>query len=76
MKHKECWPINHPASIDDGKIILSQGKDDILDRYALVQIDKEVMTDALRVELIGVKETAFKFSGLCIREKLRNVTGV
>jgi ABC-2 type transport system ATP-binding protein len=62
--------------IDDGKIILSQGKDDILDRYALVQIEKEVMTDALRVELIGVKETAFGFSGLCAKEKLRNVTGV
>lgn len=62
--------------IDEGRIILYQSKDDILDRYALVQIEKEAMTDELRADLIGLKETAFGYSGLCARDKLIHVRGV
>lgn len=62
--------------IDNGKIILSQGKEDILERYALVQVDREAMTENLRAEIIGIKETAFGFSGLCALNKLSNVSGV
>ncbi len=62
--------------IDKGKIVLSQGKDEILEKYALVQIDKENMTDTLRKKMIGGKETTFGYSGLCSKEKLADVPGV
>ena len=62
--------------IDEGKIVLSQGKDELLDEYVLVQVDKESITDALRKEIIGAKETAFGFNGLCKKEKLNDVTGI
>lgn len=34
--------------IDEGSIIFSESKDDILDRYTFVQIEKEAMTDELK----------------------------
>jgi len=56
--------------IEEGRIILSLGKDEALDRFTLVQIDKDAMTENLRAELIGVKQTAFGYVGLGIRERL------
>lgn len=62
--------------IDHGKIVLSQGKEEILEEYVLVQVDKESITDALRKEIIGAKETAFGYSGLCKKEKVTDVAGI
>ena len=63
--------------IDNGKIVLSKGKDEILDMYALAHIDREDMTDAIKAELIGIKETTFGFQGLCtINLKLQNIAGI
>lgn len=62
--------------IDEGRIILSQSKNEIIDKYALVLIDKEMMNDELKADIIGLKETAFGYSGLCVRDKLAHVKGV
>lgn len=62
--------------IDEGEIVLSKDKEVILEEYVLVQVDKESITDAVRKEIIGAKETAFGFSGLCRKEKLEDVTGI
>ncbi len=62
--------------IDEGKIVLSQNKEELLEEYVLVQVDKESITDALRKEIIGAKETAFGYSGLCKKEKLNDVPGI
>lgn len=62
--------------IDEGEILLSKDKEEILEEYVLVQIDKESITDGLRKEIIGAKETAFGYSGLCRKEKLKDVTGI
>jgi len=50
--------------IDDGKILMSTEKDDLIDSYTLVHIDKEAITDTLRSKLIGIKETIFGYEGL------------
>jgi ABC-2 type transport system ATP-binding protein len=63
--------------IDNGKIVFSKGKDEMLDMYALAHIDKVAMTDRIKSELIGIKETAFGYQGLCTKNlKLGNVEGV
>ncbi len=63
--------------IDNGKIVFSKGKDELLDIYALAHIDKEAMTDTIKSELIGIKETAFGYQGLCTTKfKLENVEGL
>lgn len=62
--------------IDHGRIIMSQAKDEVLDRYALVQIDKDMINEAIRTEMSGLRETAFGFSGLCAREKVQGLSGV
>jgi ABC-2 type transport system ATP-binding protein len=63
--------------IDDGKIVFSKGKDEMLDTYILAHIEKEVMTDAIKSELMGIKETTFAYQGLCNKSlKLQNLTGV
>ena len=63
--------------IDNGKIVFSKGKDEMLDMYILAHIDKEAMTDAIKSELIGIKETTFGYEGLCTKNlKLQNLAGV
>ena len=63
--------------IDDGKIVFSQAKDEMLDEYAIVQIDKGVMNESLRNNIIGMKESAFGFEGLCKANKeLINISGI
>lgn len=63
--------------IDNGRIIFSRGKDEMLDMYALAHIDRVAMTDAIKSEVIGIKETAFGYEGLCTKNfKLQNVAGV
>lgn len=62
--------------IDQGKIIISEAKDELLEQYALVQIDKQMMNDKLVATLIGAKETAFGYTGLCRREQLAGMADI
>jgi ABC-2 type transport system ATP-binding protein len=63
--------------IDGGKIVFTKGKDEMLDTYLLVQIEKEAMTDAIKSEIIGLKETTFGYQGLSTRNlKLQDLAGV
>jgi len=63
--------------IDNGKIIFSKEKDEMLDMYLLAHIDKKVMTNVIKSNLIGIKETSFGYEGLCSKElNLQNVVGV
>ena len=63
--------------IDNGKIVFTKGKDELLDFYALAHVDKEAMTDEIKAELIGTKETVFGYEGLCIaKHKLQNMAGL
>ena len=45
--------------IHNGKILFSETKDELLDMYFLTHVDKKAMTDSIKAELIGLKETPF-----------------
>jgi ABC-2 type transport system ATP-binding protein len=63
--------------IDNGKIVFTKGKDEMLDTYILAHIEREAMTDAIKSKFIGLKETAFGFEGLCTnRLILKDLVGV
>lgn len=63
--------------IDNGKVVFSKIKDEMLDTYFLAHIDREAITDVIKSELIGIKETTFGYEGLCPTNlKLQNVVGV
>jgi len=63
--------------IEDGGVVFTEEKERLLERYALVSIEKAAMNDRLRTNLRGLKETPFGFEGLCeSRETLQGVAGV
>ncbi|NNU75914.1 ABC transporter ATP-binding protein [Clostridium estertheticum] len=63
--------------IDNGKIVFSKGKDEMLDTYLLAHIEKESMTDVIKSELIGLKETAFGYQGLCTNNfNVKDIVGI
>ncbi|ATW25195.1 ABC transporter ATP-binding protein [Candidatus Formimonas warabiya] len=56
--------------IDQGEIVLSTGKDDLLEKYGLVRGGKELLTGDVRTHFIGIKENQFGFQGL-VQDKQR-----
>ena len=50
--------------IDNGEIVFSTMKDDLLNNYGLVKGDKKVLSPEFRKMFIGIKENAFGFEGL------------
>ena len=63
--------------IDNGKIIFTEEKDKMLDKYALVHIEKSAMSSNIAPLLTGLKETAFGFEGLCYdKAKLSGIDGI
>lgn len=63
--------------IDKGQIVFMEEKDALLDRYAMVQVEKSSIAQPLRDNLIGVKENAFGYIGLTEnREVWKDVPGV
>ncbi|MBC8059781.1 MAG: ABC transporter ATP-binding protein [Clostridiaceae bacterium] len=63
--------------IDNGKIIFSKEKDEMLDMYTLAYVDRPDMTDTIKSGLIGIKETTFGYQGLCTTDlRLQGTPGV
>ena len=58
--------------INDGKQILFDTKDNIVDGHALVRGKKEALTDSLKDRLIGHKVTPVGFTGLIKRADLKD----
>ena len=52
------------AMVADGQVVLADEKEALLDRYALVQVTKEQMTQEHRSFMMGVKENTFGYTGL------------
>lgn len=50
--------------IDNGKILFTQPKDEMLESHALVHVDKKDMTDEIKTLFIGLKESSFGYEGL------------
>ncbi|HEX3029442.1 MAG TPA: AAA family ATPase, partial [Clostridia bacterium] len=50
--------------IDDGKIIMSDDKDLIMDKWKVIKADNEYRTEEICRRLVGVRKGEFGFSGL------------
>lgn len=62
--------------LNKGKLVFSDGKDEVLERYVLVKGSGELLDPDVRRELIGVRETAVGFEALAKdRERVRALFG-
>lgn len=52
------------AFINRGKLVFNEAKDDVLDRYAIVKGDLQLLDSDIRNLFIGIRETALGFEGL------------
>lgn len=50
--------------INKGNIVFSKSKEEILDNYAIVKGDKNILNKELKEKFIGIKENAFGFEAL------------
>jgi ABC-2 type transport system ATP-binding protein len=55
--------------IDQGQIVFSCAKDELIDNYGLVKGSKGVLEEHIRKEFIGIKENNFGFEGLVSDKK-------
>ena len=62
--------------INDGKIVFSKSKDEILESYAIIKGGNDLLNSESRKEFIGLRETNVGFEGLTQKEdKLRKILG-
>lgn len=60
--------------IDQGEIVLSDSKDQIMSDYVLVKGSKELLNDSTKKAFISVKENKFGFEGLSKdKQRIRNL---
>ncbi|MVO98235.1 ABC transporter ATP-binding protein [Paenibacillus lutrae] len=52
------------AFINRGKLVFNEAKDDLLERYAIVKGDSQLLDSDIRNKFIGIRETAVGFEGL------------
>lgn len=64
------------ALIDDGKIIFSESKDDLQEKYRLIRTENGVLTTAECESLIGAKYNAFGIEGLTDKKNIYAKAGV
>ncbi|QZY55081.1 ABC transporter ATP-binding protein [Crassaminicella profunda] len=50
--------------INNGEIVFSKGKDDLLEKYAIIKGPKEMMDSPIKKEFVGIKQNNFGFEGL------------
>jgi len=62
--------------INNGKMVFSDTKDDILEKYKIVKGDKLLLNNDTRKELIGINESLFGFDALTDNtEKIKKIFG-
>ncbi|WP_304519315.1 ABC transporter ATP-binding protein [Clostridium estertheticum] len=62
--------------INKGKIVFSDSKDDILEKYKIVKGDRSLITDNTKREFIGINESSFGFEALTDNtERIKKVIG-
>lgn len=50
--------------INRGKLVFNEAKDEVLDRYAIVKGDSQLLDSDIRNKFVGIRETAVGFEGL------------
>lgn len=58
--------------INQGEIILSDTKDDIIENYSIIKGGKGLIDDNLKKQFIGIKENDFGFEGLIKNKEILN----
>ncbi|WP_341473343.1 ABC transporter ATP-binding protein [Clostridium estertheticum] len=62
--------------INKGKIVFSDSKDDILEKYKIVKGDQSIITANTKQEFIGINESSFGFEALTDNtERIKKVIG-
>ncbi|MEF2966073.1 ABC transporter ATP-binding protein [Paenibacillus sp. M1] len=62
--------------INRGRLVFSDNKDEVMEKYVIVKGGKELLDGDIRRELLGVRETSVGFEGLaCDREKAMEIFG-
>ena len=61
--------------IREGKLVFSENRDELFDRYAVVRGAREMLDDEIRQHFLGLREHSFGFEGLTgdaglLRERL------
>ncbi|CAM4057715.1 ABC transporter ATP-binding protein [Mesobacillus zeae] len=56
--------------IDNGKILLNESKDELLDRHALVKGDHSLLNEYTRELFISLQETPFGFEGITDKKEI------
>lgn len=64
--------------LHNGQVLLSEDKDELLDRHALVKGDSRDLNDQLRTLFLTINETGFGFTGLtaqkeAVRQQMKHV---
>lgn len=63
--------------IEDGEIVFSEEKNALLDKYSLIQVEKEAMNDNIKAKIIGIRESSFGYEGLSrVESRLENISGI
>jgi ABC-2 type transport system ATP-binding protein len=62
--------------INQGQIVFSEAKDDLLERYAIVKGERGLLDAELKREFVGVKEHSFGFEGMTAdADRVRHILG-
>lgn len=56
--------------INNGEMVFSESKDEIMDKYKIVKGGKEILTDDIRKNIIGIKEHNYGFEALTTNSAL------
>jgi len=63
--------------IDKGECIFSMDKEELLEKYAVVKINKNTLTEEMKKSITGLKKSIFGFEGLVEdKEKFQGLEGV
>lgn len=64
------------AFINCGKLVFNEAKDEVLERYAIVKGDSELLDSDIRSKFVGIRETPVGFEGLIDnRQEAKNMFG-
>ncbi|WP_428865913.1 ABC transporter ATP-binding protein [Clostridium sediminicola] len=65
------------TAIDNGNIVFTEEKDELVNKFSVVHVDKEAMTDEIKEKIIGVRETIFGYQGVALSKyNLQDIEGI
>jgi ABC-2 type transport system ATP-binding protein len=62
--------------IDQGRMVISGEKNELLETFRKVQIPVSLMTDKIKSQVYGLRSTALYYEGICNKPEIWNMEGV